>query len=83
MAEAVICRPVTAETRVQSWAILCGVCGEDSGSTANGDCPSLPPPPRPYLFTNAPYTFIQHRRYAILATDGVVKLYTYTRHNAS
>jgi hypothetical protein len=34
MDQAVIRRPLTAETRVQSWASVCGICGEECATEA-------------------------------------------------
>jgi len=72
MTLAVISRPLTAKDRVRSDDIICGIFGEQH-STGTGFLHNTSVHPSRYHYTNAPYSFIYHQRYTILATDSVVK----------
>jgi hypothetical protein len=68
VAPAVSHRPLTAEAQILTQAILCGICGGQSGT---GACfpPSVSVLPCRCHYTGAPYSCKYHRRSIILATD--------------
>ena len=69
---AVICRPLTAEDRVPSDDIMCGIFGEQH-STGTGFPHTTPVHPCRYHNKNSPYSFVYHQQYTILATESIVK----------
>jgi len=72
MTLAVVCWPLTAEDRVRSDDIISGIFGEKH-SNGTGFPHTTSVHPSRYHYTNAPYSFIYHQLYTILATESVVK----------
>ena len=70
MAQAISSRPVTAESRVRSRAILCGICGGRSGNAIRF-CPSVPVSPSEYNCTSVRHSCFVYC--IIVGVDRVVK----------
>lgn len=72
MTLAVICRPLAGEDRVPSGDIICVIFGEQH-STGTGFPHTTSVHPCRYHYANAPYSFIYHQQYTIIANESIAK----------
>ena len=68
--QAGICRPLTTQTQVPSWAIPCEICG-GKRDVRTGSSPSNQTINCQFRFTSVPYQFVRHRVCRNPATDAL------------